>query len=118
MNQVELSYWNPQPELLKVRSIAEFILIDVLTFPGQWSKENGVLLEAYSPLGSAERVKESLNIPIVCHANFSCLQCSDARNLGEKHCEATWDHPSPGVYFVARPARDGRVAEERDAEQD
>ncbi|KAJ2921113.1 hypothetical protein H1R20_g15981, partial [Candolleomyces eurysporus] len=47
VNQVELSYWNPQPELLK------------------WSKENGLLLEAYSPLGSAERVKESLNIPIV-----------------------------------------------------
>ncbi|KDR82531.1 hypothetical protein GALMADRAFT_237878 [Galerina marginata CBS 339.88] len=44
VNQVELSYWNPQPELL------------------QWSKENGLLLEAYSPLGSAEKVKESLDV--------------------------------------------------------
>ncbi|CAA7261557.1 unnamed protein product [Cyclocybe aegerita] len=47
VNQVELSYWNPQPELVK------------------WSKENGLLLEAYSPLGSAEKVKESLEIPEV-----------------------------------------------------
>ncbi|KAF6755902.1 aldo-keto reductase [Ephemerocybe angulata] len=47
VNQVELSYWNPQPELVK------------------WSKENGLLLEAYSPLGSAERVKETLEVPEV-----------------------------------------------------
>lgn len=33
-NQVELNFSNPQPELLK------------------WSKQNGILLEAYSPLGS------------------------------------------------------------------
>jgi diketogulonate reductase-like aldo/keto reductase len=33
-NQVELNFNNPQPELVK------------------WSKENGILLEAYSPLGS------------------------------------------------------------------
>jgi len=47
VNQVELSFWLPQPELLK------------------WSKENNVLLEAYSPLGSAERVRESLSVPEV-----------------------------------------------------
>ncbi|KAF8993512.1 NADP-dependent oxidoreductase domain-containing protein [Cyathus striatus] len=47
INQVELSYWNPQPELVK------------------WSKDNGILLEAYSPLGSQDRVKESLSIPEV-----------------------------------------------------
>ncbi|TEB22781.1 hypothetical protein FA13DRAFT_1695011 [Coprinellus micaceus] len=47
INQVELNYWNPQPELLK------------------WSKQNGILLEAYSPLGSAERVKETLQVPEV-----------------------------------------------------
>ncbi|KAH9480661.1 putative oxidoreductase C26F1.07 [Psilocybe cubensis] len=47
VNQVELSYWNPQPELL------------------QWAKDNDLLLEAYSPLGSQEKVKESLNIPEV-----------------------------------------------------
>jgi len=47
VNQVELNFWNPQPELLK------------------WSKENGLLLEAYSPLGSTQQVKESLNVPEV-----------------------------------------------------
>ncbi|KAF8194217.1 NADP-dependent oxidoreductase domain-containing protein [Pholiota molesta] len=47
VNQVELSYWNPQPELVK------------------WAKENGLLLEAYSPLGSEGKVKESLQIPEV-----------------------------------------------------
>ncbi|KAL0960495.1 hypothetical protein HGRIS_005533 [Hohenbuehelia grisea] len=45
VNQVELNFWNPQPELLK------------------WSKENGILLEAYSPLGSAEQVKKTLAVP-------------------------------------------------------
>ncbi|PPQ63603.1 hypothetical protein CVT24_004463 [Panaeolus cyanescens] len=52
INQVELSYWNPQPELLQDSSF-------------KWSKENELLLEAYSPLGSAQKVKESLQIPEV-----------------------------------------------------
>jgi len=47
VNQVELNFWNPQPELLK------------------WSKENGLLLEAYSPLGSTNQVKQSLQVPEV-----------------------------------------------------
>ncbi|CAL1701605.1 unnamed protein product [Somion occarium] len=47
VNQVELNYFNPQPELLK------------------WSKENGLLLEAYSPLGSTKQVKEALSVPEV-----------------------------------------------------
>ncbi|KAJ8461912.1 hypothetical protein ONZ45_g18123 [Pleurotus djamor] len=47
INQVELNFWNPQPELLK------------------WSQENDILLEAYSPLGSSEQVKETLSIPIL-----------------------------------------------------
>ncbi|KAH7927674.1 Aldo/keto reductase [Leucogyrophana mollusca] len=47
VNQVELNFWNPQPELL------------------QWSKENGLLLEAYSPLGSNKQVGESLSVPEV-----------------------------------------------------
>ncbi|KZT37879.1 hypothetical protein SISSUDRAFT_1062454 [Sistotremastrum suecicum HHB10207 ss-3] len=47
VNQVELSFGNPQPELLA------------------WSKKNGILLEAYSPLGSTEQVKQTLQIPEV-----------------------------------------------------
>jgi diketogulonate reductase-like aldo/keto reductase len=47
VNQVELNFWNPQTELLK------------------WSKENALLLEAYSPLGSSKQVGESLAVPEV-----------------------------------------------------
>ncbi|GLB38574.1 putative aldo/keto reductase family protein [Lyophyllum shimeji] len=47
VNQVELNFWNPQPELVK------------------WAKEKGILLEAYSPLGSQNRVKDSLDVPEV-----------------------------------------------------
>ena len=47
VNQVELNFWNPQPELLK------------------WSKEQGILLEAYSPLGGSRTVNKSLRLPIV-----------------------------------------------------
>ncbi|KAF8691877.1 reductase, partial [Rhizoctonia solani] len=47
INQVELNFFNPQPELVK------------------WSKENKVLLESYSPLGSNDQVGESLKNPVV-----------------------------------------------------
>ncbi|KAH8825923.1 NADP-dependent oxidoreductase domain-containing protein [Flagelloscypha sp. PMI_526] len=47
VNQVELNFFNPQADLLA------------------WSKENGLLLEAYSPLGSSEKVKEAMNVPVV-----------------------------------------------------
>ncbi|PFH54002.1 hypothetical protein AMATHDRAFT_78743 [Amanita thiersii Skay4041] len=47
VNQVELNFWFPQPDLLK------------------WSRDNDILLEAYSPLGSAERVGQSLSVPEV-----------------------------------------------------
>jgi diketogulonate reductase-like aldo/keto reductase len=47
VNQVELSWHNPQPSLLS------------------WAKEKGILLEAYSPLGSNNQVKETLNVPEV-----------------------------------------------------
>ena len=36
-----------------------------LTPDSQWSKDNGLLLEAYSPLGSNNQVKESLSVPEV-----------------------------------------------------
>jgi len=47
INQVELNFFNPQPELLK------------------WSKENNILLEAYSPLGGDGQVGASLSVPEV-----------------------------------------------------
>ncbi|KZO94652.1 Aldo/keto reductase [Calocera viscosa TUFC12733] len=42
INQVELNFFNPQPELVA------------------WAKENDILLEAYSPLGSTNQVGRSL----------------------------------------------------------
>ncbi|KAK0185665.1 NADP-dependent oxidoreductase domain-containing protein [Armillaria mellea] len=47
VNQVEINFWFPQPELLA------------------WSKEYGILLEAYSPLGGDGRVGETLSVPVV-----------------------------------------------------
>ncbi|KAF7982128.1 hypothetical protein HWV62_29857 [Athelia sp. TMB] len=47
VNQVELSFWNPQPELLK------------------WAKQHNLQLEAYSPLGSNNYVGETLTQPVV-----------------------------------------------------
>ena len=75
VNQVELNYWNPQPELLKVSIIIKPLIFNnpfvlFVAAGEQWSKENGILLEAYSPLGSAEKVKKTLEIPVV-RPNFS-----------------------------------------------
>jgi len=47
VNQVELNFFNPQPELVK------------------WAKDNDVLLEAYSPMGSTDQVKASLRVPAI-----------------------------------------------------
>ncbi|KAK0460029.1 NADP-dependent oxidoreductase domain-containing protein [Desarmillaria tabescens] len=47
VNQVEINFWFPQPELLA------------------WSKEYGILLEAYSPLGGDGPVGETLSVPVV-----------------------------------------------------
>lgn len=44
VNQVELSWFNPQPKLIA------------------WAKENDILLEAYSPLGSNTQVKRGLAV--------------------------------------------------------
>ncbi|EGN97870.1 hypothetical protein SERLA73DRAFT_55975 [Serpula lacrymans var. lacrymans S7.3] len=60
VNQVELNFWNPQPELLK------------------WSKENNLLLESYSPLGSNKQVGNTLSIPevkdIACELGITAAQ--------------------------------------------
>jgi len=46
VNQVELSYWNPQPSLVA------------------WAKSRKVLLEASSPFGGMRKAKETLELPI------------------------------------------------------
>ncbi|KAJ7051817.1 Aldo/keto reductase [Mycena amicta] len=47
VNQVEISYWVPQPELL------------------EYSKAHSLLLESYSPLGGDGKVGDTLSLPVV-----------------------------------------------------
>lgn len=70
VNQVELNFWNPQPELLKVNVFMFGTVSCCLNsyYLLQWSKENGLLLEAYSPLGSNKQVGETLSVPEVSDA--------------------------------------------------
>jgi diketogulonate reductase-like aldo/keto reductase len=65
INQVELSYWNPQPELVAVSIFERYLPSSLIVFFHQWAKNNGILLEAYSPLGSQDKVKDTLSIPEV-----------------------------------------------------
>ncbi|KAF9561770.1 Aldo/keto reductase [Agrocybe pediades] len=85
VNQVELSYWIPQPDLL------------------QWSKDNGILLEAYSPLGSQDKVKESLQVPEV---------VSIAKDLGLTPAQVliSW-HVQRGTVVLPKSVHPNRIVE-------
>jgi len=85
VNQVELNYWNPQPELLK------------------WSQENGMLLEAYSPLGSSAQVGETLKVPEV---------QAIAKKLGITPAQAiiSW-HVQRGTVVLPKSVTPSRVEE-------
>ncbi|CCL99530.1 uncharacterized protein FIBRA_01548 [Fibroporia radiculosa] len=85
VNQVELNYWNPQPELL------------------EWSKEHGILLEAYSPLGSNTQVKDTLAIPEVREI---------ARELGITPAQViiSW-HVQRGTVVLPKSVTPSRVEE-------
>ncbi|KAF7768022.1 hypothetical protein Agabi119p4_7265 [Agaricus bisporus var. burnettii] len=85
INQVEISYWFPQPELLK------------------WSNENGILLEAYSPLGSQEKVKKTLEVPEV---------KSIAKELGITPAQViiSW-HVQRGTIVLPKSVTPSRVEE-------
>ncbi|KAI0917638.1 hypothetical protein AcW1_007203 [Taiwanofungus camphoratus] len=85
VNQVELNFWNPQPELLK------------------WSKAHGLLLEAYSPLGSAKQVQATLRAPAVQAA---------AAQLGITPAQAvvSW-HVQRGTVVLPKSVTPARVEE-------
>jgi len=85
VNQVELSYLNPQPELLA------------------WSKANGLLLEAYSPLGSSAQVKETLKVPEV-QAVAKRLNITPAQAL------ISW-HVQRGTVVLPKSVTPSRVRE-------
>ncbi|KAI0823952.1 NADP-dependent oxidoreductase domain-containing protein [Trametes gibbosa] len=85
VNQVELNFWNPQPELLK------------------WAKEHDLLLEAYSPLGSNNQVKETLQVPEV---------QAIAKELGITPAQAiiSW-HVQRGTVVLPKTVTPSRVVE-------
>ncbi|RDX48821.1 hypothetical protein OH76DRAFT_1351665 [Lentinus brumalis] len=85
VNQVELSYWNPQPDLLK------------------WSKDHGLLLEAYSPLGSGTLVKETLNVPEI-------QQIARALSITPAQVIISW-HVQRGTVVLPKSVNPSRIEE-------
>jgi len=85
VNQVELSFGNPQPELLA------------------WAKLHGVLLEAYSPLGSSKQVRETLELPIIKKVAAD-LKITPAQVI------ISW-HVQRGVAVLPKSAHENRIQE-------
>ncbi|KAJ7166330.1 NADP-dependent oxidoreductase domain-containing protein [Mycena crocata] len=85
VNQVEISYWVPQPELLK------------------WSKENGLLLEAYSPLGSTGKVGDTLAVPEV-------VQIAQELGMTPAQVVISW-HVQRGTVVLPKSVTPSRVVE-------
>lgn len=85
INQVEINYWFPQTELL------------------EWSKKNDILIEAYSPLGSDKRVKETLSVPVV-------KEVADELGMTPAQVVISW-HVQRGVVVLPKSVTPSRVAE-------
>ncbi|THH03296.1 hypothetical protein EW145_g6370 [Phellinidium pouzarii] len=85
VNQVELNFWNPQPELVK------------------WSKENGLLLEAYSPLGSNNQVGNTLRIPEV-------KNIADKLGITPAQAVISW-HVQRGTIVLPKSVTPSRIEE-------
>lgn len=85
INQVELNYWNPQPELLA------------------WSKANNILLEAYSPLGGDGMVGKTLKLPVIQKI---------AKKLGITPAQVviSW-HVQRGTVVLPKSVDPGRISE-------
>jgi diketogulonate reductase-like aldo/keto reductase len=85
VNQVELSYWNPQPELLA------------------YAKEQNLLLEAYSPLGSGKLVGRTLTAPAV-------KAVADALGITPAQVIISW-HVQRGTVVLPKSVTPSRVVE-------
>ncbi|KAF9069372.1 NADP-dependent oxidoreductase domain-containing protein [Rhodocollybia butyracea] len=85
VNQVEINFWFPQVEML------------------EFSKKSGILLEAYSPLGSTQRVGDSLNVPEIKAA---------AQELGMTPAQVliSW-HVQRGTIVLPKSVTPSRVVE-------
>ncbi|KAF5338184.1 hypothetical protein D9758_014710 [Tetrapyrgos nigripes] len=85
VNQVEINYFFPQPELVK------------------WSKKSGILLEAYSPLGSDGRVSDSLNVPVV-------KEIATETGMTPAQVIISW-HVQRGTIVLPKSVTPSRIAE-------
>jgi diketogulonate reductase-like aldo/keto reductase len=85
INQVELNYWNPQPELLA------------------WSKAHNVLLEAYSPLGGDGMVTKTLKLPVV-------QKISKKLKITPAQVIISW-HVQRGTVVLPKSVDPGRISE-------
>jgi len=85
INQVELNWFNPQPNLVS------------------WSKNHNIILEAYSPLGGDGQVKNGLNVPEVKEV---------ARELGITPAQVilSWLHQR-GVVILPKSVSASRIKE-------
>ena len=54
-----------QPAGTRLAAYAPLPCLPIVNLSCQWAKENGLLLEAYSPLGSNNQVKKTLSVPEV-----------------------------------------------------
>jgi len=80
----------------------------------QWAKLHGVLLEAYSPLGSNKQVKETLELPIVGETLYpGRLLVLKSPFLDQEGCGGPRNHPSSSYHLVARSTRSRCFAQER-----
>ncbi|KIY69332.1 Aldo/keto reductase [Cylindrobasidium torrendii FP15055 ss-10] len=85
VNQIEINYWFPQPELL------------------EYSKKHGILLEAYSPLGGDGRVGDSLRVKEV-------QDIAKALDITPAQVIISW-HVQRGTVVLPKSVTPARVVE-------
>ncbi|KAK7023087.1 Aldo-keto reductase [Favolaschia claudopus] len=85
VNQVEINYWFPQPNLLK------------------WAKEHGLLLQAYSPLGGTGKVKDTLTVPEI-------NEIGDELGMTPAQVVTSW-HIQRGTNVLPKSVTSSRIIE-------
>ncbi|EKM49621.1 uncharacterized protein PHACADRAFT_154100 [Phanerochaete carnosa HHB-10118-sp] len=85
VNQVELNFWSPQPELV------------------EWARKHGLLLESYSPLGGNNQVKETLDVPEV-------KEIAQKLNITPAQVVISW-HVQRGTVVLPKSVTPSRIDE-------
>lgn len=91
INQVELSWFNPQPKLVS------------------WAKANNIILEAYSPLGSNNQVKKGLAVPEV-------KEVAAQFDITPAQVVLSWMHQR-GVAVLPKSVHEARIKENLDSKR-